>query len=196
MIQQLVDAGAFGDKFGSVVADSNADAALLHTGKAGMLLQGAWVYSSFLTDAPDFVSSGDLGFANFPAVEGGKGDPANIVGNPANFWSISASASQEQQDIAMKYLNEAMYDDSYVDEPDPERRRACHDGCGVAAGSSEQAPFLTFAYNMIKSAPSFQLSWDQALPADQAQALLSNLSQVFLGQQSPEEFASAMDQAS
>ena len=62
--------------------------------------------------------------------------------------------------------------------------------------SSEQAPFLTFAYDMIKNAPSFQLSWDQALPADQAQALLSNLSQVFLGQQSPEEFATAMDQAS
>ena len=31
--------------------------------------------------------------------------------------------------------------------------------------TSEQAPFLTFAYDMIKNAPSFQLSWDQALPA-------------------------------
>ena len=45
---------------------------------------------------------------------------------------------------------------------------------------------------MVKAAPSFQLSWDQALPADQAQALLSNLSQVFLKQESPQEFADAM----
>ena len=39
MVQQLVKAGAFGNKFGSVVADSNADVALLHTGNAGMLLR-------------------------------------------------------------------------------------------------------------------------------------------------------------
>jgi len=196
LIQQLVDAGAFGDKFGSVVADSNADAALLHTGRAGMLLQGAWVYSSFLTDAPDFVSSGDLGFANFPAVEGGKGDPADTVGNPANFWSVSASASQEQQDTAIKYLNEALFDDSYVESLIQNGGVPVTTGAESQLAKSEQAPFLTFAYAMIKNAPSFQLSWDQALPADEAQALLSNLSQVFLGQQSPEEFAAAMDQAS
>src|SRR5262245_28007487 len=73
MIQQLVKAGAFGSKFGSVVADSGADVALVHTGKAGFLLQGAWVYSSFLTDAPKFVKSGKLGWSNFPAVTGGAG---------------------------------------------------------------------------------------------------------------------------
>lgn len=196
MIQELVDAGAFGDKFGSVVADSNADVALLHTGKAGMLLQGAWVYSTFLTDAPDFVSSGDLGFANFPAVEGGKGDPANTVGNPANFWSVSASASKEQQDTAIKYLNEALFDDAYVNSLIQNGGVPVTTNAEAQLEQSDQAPFLTFAYDMIKNAPSFQLSWDQALPADQAQALLSNLSEVFLGQKSPEEFADTMDQAS
>ena len=196
MIQQLVEAGAFGDKFGSVVADANADAALLHTGKAGMLLQGAWVYSSFLTDAPDFVSSGDLGFSTFPAVDGGEGDPTDTVGNPANFWSVSASASKEQQDIAIKYLNEALFDSSYVESLIQNGGVPVTTDAESQLATSEQAPFLSFAYDMIKNAPSFQLSWDQALPADQAQALLSNLSQVFLGQTSPEEFASAMDQAS
>jgi len=196
MIQQLVEAGAFGDKFGSVVADANADAALLHTGKAGMLLQGAWVYSSFLTDAPDFVSSGDLGFSTFPAVDGGEGDPTDTVGNPANFWSVSASASKEQQEIAIKYLNEALFDSSYVESLIQNGGVPVTTDAESQLATSEQAPFLSFAYDMIKNAPSFQLSWDQALPADQAQALLSNLSQVFLGQTSPEEFASAMDQAS
>ena len=37
------------------------------------------------------------------------------MGNPANFWSVSALRRKEQQDTAMKYLNEAMYDDTYVD---------------------------------------------------------------------------------
>lgn len=196
LIKQLVDAGAFGDKFGSVVADANADAALLHTGQAGMLLQGAWVYSSFLTDAPDFISGGDLGFAGFPAVEGGKGDPADIVGNPANFWSVSASASKAQQAAAVKYLNDALFDDDYVASLVKNGGVPVTTGAEAQLASSEQAPFLTFAYGMVKDAPSFQLSWDQALPASQGQALLSNLSQLFLGQQTPEQFADAMNAAS
>ncbi|WP_262852109.1 extracellular solute-binding protein [Mumia quercus] len=196
MITQLVDAGAFGDKFGSVVADANADAALLHTGKSGMLLQGAWTYANFLIDAPAFADSGDLGFATFPSVEGGKGDPANIVGNPANFWSISAKASKEQQDIAFDYLNTAMYDDAYVDSLIDGGTVPVTVGAEEKIAQSEQAPFLTFAYDMVKNAPNFQLSWDQALPASQAQALLTNLSQLFLGQKTPEQFAKAMNDAS
>jgi len=196
MITQLVDAGAFGDKFGSVVADANADAALLHTGKSGMLLQGAWTYSNFLTDAPGFAESGDLGFANFPSVAGGKGDPANIVGNPANFWSVSAKASKEQQDTAMDYLNDAMYDEEYVDTLIENGGVPVTVGAEQKLADSEQAPFLTFAYDMVKNAPNFQLSWDQALPASQGQALLTNLSQLFLGQKTPEEFAKAMNDAS
>jgi len=50
MIRQLVDAGGFIDGFASVTADSNADVALLYTGKAAMMLQGAWVYG---TQSPD-----------------------------------------------------------------------------------------------------------------------------------------------
>lgn len=195
MVQQLVDAGAFGSKFGSVVADSNADVALLHTGKAGLLLQGAWVYANFLTDAPDFVKSGDLGYSLFPAVEGGKGDPADVVGNPANFWSVSAKASKKQQDTAIKYLNDALFDDSYVDSLIKNGGVPVTKDAEAKLKKSDQADFLSFAYGMVQSAPSFQLSWDQALPATKAQALLSNLSEIFLGKQSPEEFAAAMDRA-
>jgi raffinose/stachyose/melibiose transport system substrate-binding protein len=195
LIKQLVDAGAFGTKYGSVVADAGADVALVHTGKAGMLLQGAWVYGSFLTDAPDFVSSGDLGYADFPAVTGGKGDPADIVGNPANFWSVSANASKTQQQAAIDYLNDALFDASYVDTLVETGNVPVTNDAADKIASSDQADFLTFAYDMVTGAPSFQLSWDQALSAAQAQALLTNLSQVFLGDQTPEEFASAMGSA-
>jgi raffinose/stachyose/melibiose transport system substrate-binding protein len=192
MIQQLVKAGAFGDKFGSVVADANADAALVHTGKAGMLLQGAWVYSTFLTDAPDFVKAGKLGWGAFPAVTGGAGDPKNVAGNPANFWSISANATKSQQDAALKYLNEAMFNDSYVDELIKGGNVPVTSNAKDKLATSDQAPFLTAVYDMVQQAPHFQLSWDQALSSGQAQSLLNNLSQVFLGQQSPEQFAAAM----
>lgn len=191
-IQQLVSAGAFGDKYGSVVADAGADAALLHTGKAGMLLQGAWTYGTFITDAPDFVKSGKLGFANFPAVEGGKGDPKNIVGNPANFWSVSASATPEAQASAIKYLNDFLFNENYLNALVKAGSVPVTNDAEAKIKASDQAEFLGFAYGMVKDAPSFQLSWDQALPATQAQALLTNLSQVFLGKQTPQQFVDAM----
>ncbi|MCW4458748.1 extracellular solute-binding protein [Microbacterium sp. MPKO10] len=192
-IQELVDRGAFGDGYGSVVADTRADAALLHTGKAAMLLQGSWLYSSFLTDAPEFVERGGLATTRFPTIEGGAGDPANIVGNPANYWSVSADASEEVQDAVTSYLDEMVFSDDYTTQ--------LIEGGGVppVAGleeelaKSDNADFLTFAYGLVKNAPHFQLSWDQALRPSQAQELLTNLDLVFLKTSTPEEFVDAMN---
>ncbi|WP_237090088.1 hypothetical protein [Nesterenkonia sp. PF2B19] len=46
---------------------------------------------------------------------------------------------------------------------------------------------------MVRDAPSFQLSWDQAVDPSQEQPLLENLESVFLGQITPEEFAENMN---
>ncbi|WP_226344590.1 extracellular solute-binding protein [Agilicoccus flavus] len=190
-IQELVKAGAFGDKYGSVTADSGADAALIHTGRSAMMLQGAWVYGTFLTDAPDFVKAGKLGWAPFPTIDGGKGDPSNVYGNPSNFWSVSASATPAQQQAAIKYLNEGMFNDNYLNDL-------------VAGGmvpvtsdaqskfTGEQKEFLTYAFDMTKNAKNFQLSWDQALSPAQSQAILQNLGQIFLNQITPQQFVSAV----
>jgi raffinose/stachyose/melibiose transport system substrate-binding protein len=191
-VQELVKAGAFGDKFGSVVADSNADAALLYTGKSAMLLQGAWVYGTFLTDAPDFVKSGKLGWGPFPAIEGGKGDPSNVYGNPANFWSVSAAASPEQQKAAIDYLNKAMFNESYVSDLVKDGMVPVTNDAAPKFKGSDQEKFLTYAYDMTANAKNFQLSWDQSLSAAQSQALLNNLGQLFLGRQTPEGYAKAM----
>ena len=190
-VQELVKAGAFGDKYGSVVADCGADAALIHTGKAGMLLQGAWVIGTFNTDAPDFVKSGNLAWGPFPAIEGGKGDPSNVYGNPANFWSVSASATPEQQKAAIAYLNDAMFNDAYVTDLISNGLVPVTNDAD-AKFTGDQKEFLSFAYNMAKNAKNFELSWDQALPSAQAQAVLENLGQLFLGQQTPEGYAAAM----
>lgn len=192
-IQDLVKADGFAEGFGTVVADANADAALVHTGQAAMLLQGSWVYSSFVTDAPDFVNDGKLGFTTFPEVEGGKGDPANVVGNPSNYWSVSAAASEKVQKQAIDYLNTAVFNDEYT--------KTLLDGGGVPPvkgiesqlADTEYGDFLTFAYGLVTDAPSFTLSWDQALPSAQAQELLTNMDQIFLLQITPEEFVANMN---
>lgn len=192
-IQDLVREGAFIDGYGSIAADANADQALLYTGRAAMLLQGSWVYSSMKADAPEMIESGAIGGTTFPSVEGGLGDPLNIVGNPSNYWSVSSTATAEQQKIATEYLNDIVFDEQYTD--------FLLEGGGVPPvlgledklAESDDADFLTLAYSMVRDAPHFQLSWDQALPSEQAQELLTNLEKVFMLQSTPEEFVDAMN---
>jgi raffinose/stachyose/melibiose transport system substrate-binding protein len=192
MVQDLVKQGAFGDAFGSVVADANADVALVHTGKAAMLLQGSWGYGTFMTDAPDFVADGTLGFAAFPTVEGGAGDPSAVVGNQSNFWSVSSSSSESAQTSAKDYIN-SLFDDDYV--------QAMVDGGDIPPTTgaekfiegSDQEEFLDFGYDLVKNSSSFQLSWDQALPAATSQTLLDNIQELFALSITPEQFVDAMN---
>lgn len=193
MIQQLVDAGGFATGFSSIAADNGADRALLHSGKAAMLLQGAWVYPSFKTDAPDFVSEGDLGYVPFPAVEGGTGDVKNVVGNPANFWSVSSAATEKQMETALGYFTDTMFDETYIEELIAGGSVPVVNGVGDQLKKSDDADFLTFVYDLASDAPHFQLSWDQALPAVQGEAMLTNLDQIFLGAITPEQFVTTMN---
>jgi raffinose/stachyose/melibiose transport system substrate-binding protein len=191
-IQQLVQAGAFVDGFASVTADAGSDFALVHTGKAAMILQGSWGYATFKTDAPEF-SETSLGFAEFPAVQGGAGDPANIVGNPANFWSVSASAGDASKKAALDYLNNSVYSDDQVAAMLAAGSVPPITGLEEQIAATEDADYLGFAYDLVNKAPHFQLSWDQALPSQQATELLTNLSKVFLEELTPEQFATAMN---
>ncbi|WP_119698289.1 extracellular solute-binding protein [Microbacterium halotolerans] len=192
-IQELVDAGAFGDSYGSVVADANADLALVHTDQAAMILQGSWVYASFKADAPDWFAEGNLGYTPFPSVAGGEGDPANIVGNPANFWSVSSHASEEAQQAAIEYLNEVNLNEATVDNLLDEGLVPSTTGTDEKIAAHDESEYMTYASEMVREAPSFQLSWDQAIAPAQAQELLTQLSQIFQGTSTPEQFVEAMN---
>ena len=51
-VQELVKANGFIKGFSSITADTNADQALLYTGKAAMMLHGAWVYGAIKAPNP------------------------------------------------------------------------------------------------------------------------------------------------
>lgn len=165
----------------------------MHTGKAAMLLQGSWVYGTFKQDAPDFVADGGLGFLNFPATDGGSGDPANVVGNPANYWSVSADADAEVQELAIQYLNEFNLNQDMVDDFLAMGAIPAVAGLEDSFSGLDDEEFLSFAYDMVLGAPHFQLSWDQALAPAPAQELLNNLSRIFLGEITPDEFVANMN---
>ena len=192
-VQDLVKANGFIKGFSSITADSNADQALLYTDKAAMMVHGTWTYGSMQQDGGDFVSGGHLGWMNFPPVEGGKGDPSDTVGNPAQYLSISSKATAEQKKIAKKFLATGVLTDPEVTAWINTGAVPVVSNADTKLGASKDAEFLKFVFGIAKNAKSFVQSWDQALSPTTAEALLDNISKLFQLSISPQQFATAMN---
>ncbi|MGW1185201.1 extracellular solute-binding protein [Streptomyces drozdowiczii] len=187
-VKQLVDDGAFGKNFNSVDYGNGGAPTLLNKGKAAMHLMGSWEYSTQLGKAPDFAKK-DLGWTNFPTVAGGVGDPAAVVGNPTNYWSVNARTKHKDAAIAfLKTMASKSYAQALVDNGDvPTTSNAA----SMLSGSPNPK-FATDQYQMVQKAPDFTLSWDQALESQTATPLLTEISKLFAGKSTPEQFVAAM----
>jgi raffinose/stachyose/melibiose transport system substrate-binding protein len=194
-LQELARAGAFGDSASSVNYDQGASTALLYTGKAGMELMGTWEYANMVKAAPDFVKK-NLGYMAFPALSGGAGDRKNIVGNPSNFLSLNSAS--KNKDAALTYLKDYVMNKEQIGaylgsgSVPPVNRL---DTRLAQVTSADDRKWLSFVYGLVKDAPNFQLSWDQDLPSDQADPLLTNVDKSLLGQIEPEQFSQNMNEA-
>ncbi|MDX6264762.1 MAG: raffinose/stachyose/melibiose transport system substrate-binding protein [Kribbellaceae bacterium] len=195
-MQNLIKAGGFIKGFSSITADSNADQALLYTGKAAMMLHGAWTYGGMKGAGKDFVTGGHLGYMNFPPYEGGKGDPSDTVGNPGQYMSISAKASQADKDIAKKFIAGNTLDDATVDAwvksgSIPVVKSAKDKLSSIT--DKNDAAWLKFVYDTSANAKNFAQSWDQALSPAAAETLLDNIAKLFQLSISPQQFADSMN---
>jgi raffinose/stachyose/melibiose transport system substrate-binding protein len=193
-VQDLVRANGFSKGFSSVDAGANADQALLYTGKAAMMLHGAWTYGSMKNDGGDFVSSGSLGWMNFPTVEGGKGDPSDTVGNPGQYLSISSKATAEQKEIAKKFFTSGVLDEvetkAWINEGGSV---PVVKGTEATLAASPDAAFLKFVYDTSVNAKVFAQSWDQALSPTAAETLLDNIAKLFQLEVKPEQWIANMN---
>jgi raffinose/stachyose/melibiose transport system substrate-binding protein len=189
MIQQLIKAGGFANGYASVSADTNADLALMVTGRAGFLLQGTWAYSGISDIDKNFVKDGKLEIAPFPAVAGGKGDPKAIAGNPSVYWSVSAKASAKQTKAALDYVTSNVWNDSYVDTMIDQGQIPPVQG----VASKLKGDFSKQVEQMITDAPSFQQSWDLALSPAASTEFWTQLDLLFNGSSTPKQFSDNMN---
>ncbi len=192
MIQELVEAGAFVEDYAAISYESGAAEALVFTGKAGALLMPSTAYSNIAASAPEFVEQGKLIYFEFPAIEGGKGDPGNLSGNPSNLWSVSSKATEDEKDVALRFLDEQVMNDEYQEEI---LGRSGVPGVKAAEEkvNSGDDEFSKFIFNIVGEADDFQLSLDQALSPAQGEALNTTLDQLFLLEITPEEFVETMN---
>ncbi|MFE4830531.1 ABC transporter substrate-binding protein [Streptomyces sp. NPDC056672] len=188
MLKELVDTGAFGTNYDSVKFTDGGSPALLASGKAGFELMGSWEFSTHQDSNPDFAKN-DLGYSAFPSVAGGKGDPAAVVGNTNNFYSV-LKRTEHADDIA-KFLK-LMYSDDFVKAQLAIGNLPTTTNTAKFLDSAENSEYLKYQFDLVDKAPSFQLSWDQAYLQTNATPLLQAVQQFFNGQLDADGFIKAM----
>jgi raffinose/stachyose/melibiose transport system substrate-binding protein len=187
--QELISMKAFEDGFAGVSYDTGQASTLLNTGKAAMHLIGVYDFENHLNASPEFVEN-DLGWFKVPEVAGASGSFENVSGNLSNFYSITTTSGDKE--AAVTFLKEGTLDPAQrvkLGEVPPVN------GIEDLLRGAENGDFLTFTYDLVKQATSYQLSWDQAASPALAEALLTNLDQLALMKATPEEFSKNMNEA-
>ena len=187
MIQELVSSGAFGSNYGSVNYGAGGTSTLFATGRAAMQLMGSWDYATLETISASFTAN-DLGYVPFPSVEGGKGDPKNVSGNPTNYISMTTAASRT---TATDFL-QTVYSDSYVLGLVKMGEVPVTTNAKSLLSQSSTPAYSNFLYDLVAGAPSFTQSWDQALGSTLATPMLTEIQKLFNGQDSPQQFVNTV----
>jgi raffinose/stachyose/melibiose transport system substrate-binding protein len=192
-MQKLIKAGGFINGFQSITADSNADQALLYTGKAAMMLHGSWTYASMKADGGDFVTGGHLGWMNFPPVDGGKGDPSDTVGNPGQYLSISSDASEDAKNTAKDFFKNGVLTSAEASAWIDTGGVPIVKSASSQLAQSDDADFLKFVYDVSSNAKVFAQSWDQAMSPTAATTLLDTIGKLFALSITPQQYADTMN---
>ena len=187
MVKELVDTGAFGTSFGSVSYGAGGTSTLLDKGKAAMVLMGSWEYAVQQGADPTFAKSG-LGYVAFPSVDGGQGNPSDVVGNPTNYLSVTTSAPAETAAAFLK----TTYSDSYVQGLVEKGEVPVTSNAATLLGKAPDPSYALFQYDLVRNAPAFTQSWDQALGLTLGTPLLTEIQKLFNGQSSPAQFVSGV----
>ena len=192
-IQALAKAGAFQNGYDSLHYSGGGSDALVYSGKAAVQLMGDWDISSILGLDKSFVTNGDLGIAPFPTVPGGTGNPADLAGNTASYVSISSHASSAQKAIAEAFFQDVLATASYAKASVGAGEVPVLKGATDLFAGQQLATFDQTIYSSVENAPSFQYSWDQAVPPQEATPMLADLAQVFELTMTPQKFVATMD---
>lgn len=181
-MQEWAKNGYFGEGYNSMDGETGMHRSAFYNEECAMVLDGSWCVSSFLNEAPDFFDK--IKVFPFPAVDGGKGDPNNLVGTIGDtFYCISSETEEKEMAFeAIKYI---------IDEIAVEKR--------IEAGripptknATAGNPLNTELLELLKKAKSIQLWYDQYLPPAAAEIHKDTLQALIGLSITPEEYNKAM----
>ncbi|MEV4316233.1 extracellular solute-binding protein [Actinocrispum sp. NPDC049592] len=188
-VKAFLGTNPFQDAFLGTPAQQGAgsSAGMLANGQAAMELQGDWEPSTMAALTSDKDLSSKLGWFPFPAVSGGKGDPAVLLGGGDGF-SCTTKAPPACADF-LKYITGA----------DVQKKLAAA-GVGLpvnpdaAAAVTDSATKSTL--EKAQKAPYIQTYFDIAFPTAVGQALNDAIANFFAGKGTPQSIVQAVTDAS
>ena len=155
-------------------------------GKAAMELSGQWAPSTEAANSADKKGVANLGFFNFPAVEGGAGSITDVVGGGDGF-GIGKDASPEAIDF-VKFLTNAT-----------NQTQIASTGMGIPVVKGSEAgltdPNMVTVQKDFADASAFQLYFDQYLPPAMGSVLNDSIQGIFAGTSTSQQVAQAIEDA-
>ncbi|MBX3066288.1 MAG: extracellular solute-binding protein [Anaerolineae bacterium] len=182
-LQELIALEPFADGFLGLTY--NDQSAAMGNGEAAMELMGQWAPDVERSNSASGEGLGeDLGWFPFPAVEGGKGDPSDVMGGGDGF-AVGKNAEDEAVDF-LRFLTSKENQLTMVGTGSV--------GGPVIVGTEEsvKAP-LDQVMAARNNAKYFQLYYDQFLPPAVGEAVNDAVETLFAGTASPEEAAQAIE---
>jgi raffinose/stachyose/melibiose transport system substrate-binding protein len=183
-LKQLIDLEPFQTDFlGQTYPDARV---LMANGQAAMELMGQWSPGVLESDAEDVEAlQAYLDFFPFPVVEGGAGDPSDVLGGGDGF-AIGVNAPQEAVDF-VRFLTSLETQTELTAE-----------GVTVppviqGAETAIANPLIQEVAGYLAAANYFQLYYDQFLPPAVGAAVNDAVQGLFAGTLSPEEVAQAIE---
>jgi len=153
-------------------------------GKAAMELSGQWAPSVESANSVDKKGVANLGFFNFPAVEGGVGAVSDVCGGGDGF-AIGKNASPEAIDF-VKFLTSPA-----------NQAQMAKLGMGIPVVKGGEAgltdPNMIAVQKDFAAASYFQLYYDQYLPPAMGSALNDSVQTIFAGTATPQQAAQAIE---
>ena len=153
-------------------------------GKAAMELTGQWGPSVESADSADKKGVANLGFFNFPAVEGGVGKLTDVCGG-GNGFAIGKNAPPEAIDF-VKFLTSATNETQMA-----KLGMGIPPVVGAEAGLTD--PNMLAVKQNVANATYFQLYYDQYLPPAMGSALNDSVQTIFAGTGTPQQAAQAIE---
>jgi raffinose/stachyose/melibiose transport system substrate-binding protein len=179
-LQELIALEPFQEGFMSM--GYGDEARLVGDGEAAMELMGQWAPGSQVDNSEQGGIGDDLGFFPFPMVEGGAGDPSDILGG-GNGYAVGKNAPDEAVDFL-----------KYITSVDVQSRSTF--AVPVVKGATDSLaddPIMSTILEMRDNAHYAQLYYDQFLPPAVAQAVLDSVQGLFAGELSAEEAAAYIE---
>lgn len=182
-LQELVALDPF--QKGYLGAPYDDETTLMGTGKAAIELMGQWAPANDKDKAPD-KKGPEMGFFPFPMVDGGAGNPTDVMGGGGGF-AIGKNAPPQTVDF-LKFLTNAQ-----------NQQNMAKTGLVLptvkGASDSVSDPLLKTVVQSVGAAPYFQLYYDQYLPPSMGQVILDATQGLYAKSVTPEAAAQSIEDA-